>query len=118
MDIGYRLRSLREEKHLSQGDIEQHTGLLRYYISHVENGHTIPGVETLTKMARALEIPLYQVLYDEDTPPSTSNGKNLWGETGKDARFLNKLRHSLAHMKDRDRKLLLRLAEQIPKRRG
>jgi transcriptional regulator with XRE-family HTH domain len=49
MDVGHRLRSVREEKKLSQGDIEQRTGLLRCYISRVENGHTVPAIETLEK---------------------------------------------------------------------
>ncbi len=70
MDFGYRLRSLREEKNLSQGDIEKRTGLLRCYISRVENGHTVPAVETLEKMARALELPLYQLMYDGQEPPT------------------------------------------------
>src|SRR5216683_188720 len=58
MIIGDRLRALREEKKFSQGDIEKRTGLLRCYISRVENGHTVPAIETLEKMARALEVPL------------------------------------------------------------
>src|SRR6266436_573025 len=61
MIIGDRLRELREAKSLSQGDIEKRTGLLRCYISRVENGHTVPAVETLEKMARALELPLYHL---------------------------------------------------------
>ena len=61
MVICDRLRELREEKKLSQGDIEKRTGLLRCYISRVENGHTVPTVETLEKMARALEVPLYRL---------------------------------------------------------
>jgi len=52
MVISDRLRALREEKKLSQGDIEKRTGLLRCYISRVENGHTVPAIETLEKMAR------------------------------------------------------------------
>src|SRR5216684_457195 len=70
MDIGNRLRSVRQEKNLSQGDIEQRTGLLRCYISRVENGHTVPAIETLEKMARALELPLYQLMYDGQEPPA------------------------------------------------
>jgi transcriptional regulator with XRE-family HTH domain len=58
--IGDRLRDMREQKKLSQGDIEKRTGLLRCYISRVENGHTVPAIETLEKLARAMEIPLYQ----------------------------------------------------------
>src|ERR1700680_4877543 len=69
MVIGERLRALREEKHLSQGQIEKRSGLLRCYISRVEHGHTIPSVETLKKMCRALEVPLYQLFYDAKNPP-------------------------------------------------
>jgi transcriptional regulator with XRE-family HTH domain len=70
MVIGNRLRELRESKSLSQGDIEKRTGLLRCYISRVENGHTVPSIETLEKMARALEIPMYRLFYDGDAPTS------------------------------------------------
>src|ERR1700723_3348838 len=65
MVIGDRLRELREQKKLSQGDVEKRTGLLRCYISRVENGHTVPSVETLEKMARALEIPTYRLFTDD-----------------------------------------------------
>jgi transcriptional regulator with XRE-family HTH domain len=41
MIIGDRLRELREEKKLSQGDVEKRTGLLRCYISRVENGQRL-----------------------------------------------------------------------------
>jgi len=71
--IGERLRVLREEKKLSQGDIEKKTGLLRCYISRVENGHTVPNVETLEKFARALEIPMYKLFYDGEEPPKLPN---------------------------------------------
>src|ERR1700730_5323191 len=71
--IGDRLRALREEKKFSQGDIEKRTGLLRCYISRVENGHTVPAIETLEKMARALEVPLYQLFYDGEEPPELPN---------------------------------------------
>jgi|SRR5580700_1907190 transcriptional regulator with XRE-family HTH domain len=73
MIIGDRLRDLREEKKLSQGDIEKRTGLLRCYISRVENGPTVPAIETLEKLARALEVPLYQLFYDGDEPPQLPN---------------------------------------------
>jgi transcriptional regulator with XRE-family HTH domain len=63
MIVADRLRTLREKKKLSQGDIEERTGLLRCYVSRVENGHTVPAVETLEKFARALEVPLYELLY-------------------------------------------------------
>jgi transcriptional regulator with XRE-family HTH domain len=73
MVIGDRLRELREQKKFSQGDIEHRTGLLRCYISRVENGHTVPAIETLEKLARALEVPMYQLFYDGAKPPKVPN---------------------------------------------
>ena len=69
MIIGDRLRAVREQKSLSQEDIEKRTGLLCCYISRVENSDTVPAVETLEKLARALEVPLYQLFYDGKEPP-------------------------------------------------
>jgi transcriptional regulator with XRE-family HTH domain len=94
MIIGDRLREMRGEKKLSQGDIEKRTGLLRCYISRVENGHTVPAIETLEKLARALEIPLYQLFYEGEEPPEPpallkrkSSDDNAWGSAGKEARY-------------------------------
>ena len=63
MNIGTRLRELRTAKGLSQGDIEKRTGLIRCYTSRVENGHTVPSLETLEKFAGALEVELYQLFF-------------------------------------------------------
>ena len=114
MVIGERLRELREQKKLSQGDIEKRTGLLRCYISRVENGHTVPAVATLEKLARAFEVPMYQLFYDSDKPPEVPNlikrkssDDLVWGSSGEDAKFLNKLRRLLGKAKEEDRKLIL-----------
>ena len=113
MVIGDRLRELREEKKLSQGDIEKRTGLLRCYISRVENGHTVPAVATLEKLARALEIPMYQLFHNGDKPPQLPNllkrkssDDIAWGSSGKDAKFLNKLRRLLGKANEQDGKLI------------
>jgi len=123
MIIGDRLRELREGKELSQGDIEKRTGLLRCYLSRVENGHTVPAIETLEKMARALEVPLYQLFYDGEEPPQVPNllkrkssDENAWGDSGKDARFLSKLRRLLGKSSEEDRKLLLHMAQKMVRR--
>jgi transcriptional regulator with XRE-family HTH domain len=120
MIIGDRLREMREEKKLSQGDIEKRTGLLRCYISRVENGHTVPAIETLEKMARALEIPLYQLFYDGEKPPPLPNLPNrrtttvpAWGNSGKDGRYLMKFRQQLSRMAEGDRQLLLFMAQKM-----
>jgi transcriptional regulator with XRE-family HTH domain len=69
MDIGHRLRLLRDEMNLSQGDIEKRTGLRRGYISRVENGRVLPSIETLEKPSYPLDVPLYQVPYDRPQSP-------------------------------------------------
>ena len=120
MIIGDRLREMREEKKLSQGDIEKRTGLFRCYISRVENGHTVPSIETLEKMARGLEVPMYQLFYDGEEPPKLSNlpkhkssDENAWGSSGKDARFLSKLRRLLGKANEQDRKIILLMAQKM-----
>ena len=123
MIIGDRLRVLREQKQFSQGEIEKRTGLLRCYISRVENGHTVPAVETLEKFARALEVPLYQLFYEGSEPPKVPNfakRKSMplqsWGDTGKDARMLQKFRKLLGRADEDDRRLLLFMAKKMIKK--
>jgi len=120
MIIGERLRALRETKNLSQGDIEKRTGLLRCYISRVENGHTVPAVETLEKLARALEVPLYQLFYEGDEPPKFPNlpkrktaDEIAFGTRGKEARFLHTFRRLLGRLEEDDRRLLLYMAQKM-----
>ena len=120
MIIGDRLREMREAKQLSQGDIEKRTGLIRCYVSRVENNHTVPAIETIEKFARALEVPMYQLFYDGEEPPKLPNlpkrktsDEIVWGSKGKDGRYLNKLRRLLCKSDERNRKLLLLMAQKM-----
>jgi transcriptional regulator with XRE-family HTH domain len=120
MIIGERLRTLREDKQLSQGDVEKRTGLLRCYISRVENGHTVPAIETLEKFSRALEVPMYQLFYDGEEPPKlpnlpkrTTETDLLWGSSGQDARLLTMFRRFLSQMDKANRQLLLHMAQKM-----
>jgi transcriptional regulator with XRE-family HTH domain len=124
MVIGRRLRKLREEKALSQGDIEKRTGLLRCYISRVENGHTVPSLETLERLASALEVPLYQLFYEGDNPPvlpnlsarESTDELAANGETDKEVRFFEKVRRLLGRIDEKDRQLLLYMAQKLASR--
>jgi len=124
MVIGRRLRNLREEKNLSQGDIEKRAGLLRCYISRVENGHTIPSLETLERLAAALEVPLYQLFYEGEEPPplpnlsarQTTEDLALSEEAEKENRFFEKVRRVLGRIDEKDRKLLLYMAQKLASR--
>jgi transcriptional regulator with XRE-family HTH domain len=124
MVISDRLRALREQKDLSQGDIEERTGLKRCYVSRVENGHTVPSIETLQKLARALEIPMYQLFYDGETrpePPSFPSGmpagSDEWGSSGEPAKFFQRLRQVLARLSDGDRKLIMHMTSHLARKK-
>jgi len=120
MVIGERLMLLRQHKGLSQGDVEKRSGLLRCYISRVENGHTVPSVETLGKLALALGVRMYELFYDGEMPPApqppiTDDG---WGSSGRDARTLGTFRRLMRRANPADRKLLLFMAQKMSRRRG
>ena len=124
MIIGDRLRALREEKKLSQGEIEKRTGLLRCYISRVENGHTVPAIETLEKFARALEVPMYQLFYEGEEPPKPLDlprrkaDSKLFGASGKDARVLAKFRKFLGQTDAKNQSILLLMAKKMARRKA
>jgi transcriptional regulator with XRE-family HTH domain len=116
MVIGERLKQLRESKKMSQGDIQHKTGLLRCYVSRVENGHTVPAVETLEKLAMAMEIPLYKLFYEGDEKPRAlklADADSGWGSLGRDAKLLNQFRRLLRRTNENDRKLLLFMATKM-----
>jgi transcriptional regulator with XRE-family HTH domain len=125
MLIGERLRQLREQKGLSQGDIEKASGLLRCYISRVEHGHTVPALETLERFAAALDVPLYRLFYTGEDAPATPNLsprkslEELADESsteGTDARFLLKLKGLIGRMVESDRTFLLDFARKLATR--
>ncbi|MGB9069380.1 MAG: helix-turn-helix transcriptional regulator [Candidatus Acidiferrales bacterium] len=120
MVIGDRLKTLREAKDFSQGDIEKRTGLLRCYISRVENGHTVPAIETLEKFARALEVPMYELFYDGEEPPKMPNLPKrkaaddvAWGSSGRDWKVLQQFRRLLSKTDEKDRRTLLFMAQKM-----
>lgn len=124
MVIGERLRQIREAKNLSQGEVEKRTGLLRCYTSRVENGHTVPSLETLEKYARSLEIPTYRLFYEGNGSPQklkvslTKPNDNAWGATGKEHEELRRFAKLLSRLDERQRQLILKTALQMARRRA
>jgi len=116
MVIGEKLKTLRAQKNLSQGDIERRTGLLRCYISRVENGHTVPSVDTLEKMARALEVPMYRIFTDEEhvkAPRLLAEAIRSRAVNSKQDRELRAFAKHLSRMDDKDRGLLIHMAAKM-----
>jgi transcriptional regulator with XRE-family HTH domain len=109
MNIGETIRNYRLQKGMSQGDIEKRTGLLRCYLSRVENGHTIPSLDTLAKIASAMDVPLAQFFHDG----RNGTGKNLPPLTEEEVRFLSQIRRYSSNLNDSDRKLVLAMVKKM-----
>jgi transcriptional regulator with XRE-family HTH domain len=109
MNIGETIRNFRLQRSMSQGDIEKRTGLLRCYLSRVENGHTIPSLDTLAKIAAAMDLALSQFFSD-----GNSNGhKGLPQLSDDEVRFLSQMRRYSANLNDSDRKLVLAMVKKM-----
>ena len=120
MNIGTTIRGYRLQKGMSQGDIEKRTGLLRCYISRFENGHTVPAIETLEKLARAMEVPMYQLFYDGEKPPAAGLPRfddDGWGSSRRDSRSLVRFCRLLSRISKHDQKLLLAVAQKMSQKK-
>ena len=109
MNIGTTIRGYRLQRGMSQGDIEKKTGLLRCYLSRVENGHTVPSLETLQKIAKALDLKLSE-FFAEEVIGRDMGGLNLGEE---EIRFLTQVQRYSAHLGDSDRRLLLAMVRKF-----
>ena len=110
MNIGETIRNYRLQRSMSQGDIEKRTGLLRCYLSRVENGHTIPSLDTLAKIASAMDLPLSQFFADEGR---TNGHKGLPQLSDDEVRFLSQIRRYAVNLNDSDRKLVLAMVRKM-----
>jgi transcriptional regulator with XRE-family HTH domain len=122
MVIGTRLRELREQKGLSQGDVEKATGLKRCYTSRVEHGHTVPSLTNLEKYAAGLGVPMYRLFYEGEEPPprpKLTRREDLQelakepGKKGSEAKFLLKLKKLLAKVEEPDRAVFLAMVQKL-----
>jgi len=109
MKIGTTIRTYRLQKGLSQGDIEKKTGLLRCYLSRVENGHTVPSLDTLSKIAQALDLPIAQFFADD----SLGHEFNTQRLSDEELRFLTQIRRYSSNLNESDRKLLLAMVKKF-----
>jgi transcriptional regulator with XRE-family HTH domain len=110
MNIGETIRNYRLQKGMSQGDIEKRTGLLRCYLSRVENGHTIPSLDTLAKIATAMDLPLAQFFNESEG----ENGHKAAPHLAEDeVRFLTQIRRYSSSLNDSDRKLVIAMVKKM-----
>ena len=113
VNIGEVIKSYRSQRGLSQGDIERRTGLLRCYLSRVENGHTVPSLETLAKIAEAMDISLADFFPGTETPRDRETQKAL-GELSQDEiRFLAEIKKYSTTLSDGDKRLVLAMIRKM-----
>ena len=113
VNIGEVIRSYRGQRGLSQGDIERRTGLLRCYLSRVENGHTVPSLETLAKIAEAMDISLADFFPGTETPRDRETQRML-GELSEDeVRFLSEIKRYSSTLSDGDKRLVLAMIRKM-----
>jgi transcriptional regulator with XRE-family HTH domain len=113
MNIGETIRNFRLQKGMSQGDIEKRTGLLRCYLSRVENGHTIPSLDTLAKIAGAMEVPLGNFFADGPNSNGSSGKSTIPQLTEDEVRFLTQIRRYSPSLNESDRKLVLAMVKKM-----
>jgi transcriptional regulator with XRE-family HTH domain len=123
MEIANRLRALREERKLSQGHVEERTGLKRCYTSRVENGYTVPSLKTLEKYADAFNVPLFKLFYDANKPPPLLNlfkrsaiEELTQGDSSSEDHYLSRLFKSLRSMNQADRSMFLHVTQKVASR--
>lgn len=113
VNIGEVIRSYRSQRSLSQGDIERRTGLLRCYLSRVENGHTVPSLETLAKIAEAMDISLADFFPGAETAQDRDTQKML-GELSEDEiRFLSEIKKHSSTLSEGDKRLVLAMIRKM-----
>jgi transcriptional regulator with XRE-family HTH domain len=110
MNIGETIRNYRLQKGMSQGDIEKRTGLLRCYLSRVENGHTIPSLDTLAKIATAMDVPLAHFFSEHS---GDNGGKASPQLAEEEVRFLTQIRRYSSSLNDSDRKLVIAMVKKM-----
>ena len=114
MNIGETIRNFRLQRSMSQGDIEKRTGLLRCYLSRVENGHT-PVPRHARQNCRSHGSALSQFFSEG----SNSNGhKGLPQLSDDEVRFLSQMRRYAVNLNDSDRKLVLAMVKKMANTRN
>ncbi len=110
MNIGETIRNFRMQQGMSQSDIENRTGLLRCYLSRVENGHTTPSLDTLARLAAAMEIPLDRFFIEAQ---HTNPAADVQPLSPDEVRFLSQMRRYSSALNDTDRKLVIVLVKKM-----
>jgi transcriptional regulator with XRE-family HTH domain len=116
MNLGESIRNIRRVKGLSQGEMQKRTGILRSYLSRVENGHTVPSFATLQRLASAMEVNLADFFSGEEAPVPSS-GAALTDDVPFPVRALQDLKNYLPQLSAEQRQELLQMVKEMAQTR-
>jgi transcriptional regulator with XRE-family HTH domain len=68
MELGERIKQRRVELKLSLRDLAEQAELTASYLSQVERNLSVPSIESLRKISRALSIPMFYFFLETDSP--------------------------------------------------
>ena len=66
--LGTRIRKARKEKHITQEKLGEICELSTAHIGHIERGTRIPSLDTLFRIAQALDISMDYLIFDSVAP--------------------------------------------------
>jgi len=111
MNLGDSIRKIRLAKGISQGEMQKRTGILRSYLSRVENGHTVPSFATLQRLAGAMGVTLSDFFALDGTPVLSDGAGDSAGN------YLRELRSLLPQLSAEQRQQLLESVKQMARTR-
>ncbi len=76
VNVGERVKQVREERELTLTDISQRTGLDVAFLEQIENGSIAPPLGTVIKLAKALDLKMGYFISGEEDRPYTIVRKN------------------------------------------
>ena len=106
VNVGERVKRVREERELTLQDISQRTGLDVAFLEQVENGNVAPPLGIVIKLAKALDLKMGYFISGEEGRPYTIVRKNdrkvVSRYSSKEGKYYGYRYESLApHKKDR-----------------
>ena len=60
--LGQNLKRIRTKKGITQGDIVRALGMPKSFVSSIENGKTNPTLATIAKLAKAIDVPIGELM--------------------------------------------------------
>jgi transcriptional regulator with XRE-family HTH domain len=76
MNLGRRIQDLRRRRGLTTGELAARVQVTSGFISQLEHSKTDPSLQTLQRVAAALQVPLSYLLLEEETKPQVTRKGN------------------------------------------